>query len=466
MSTYGAWIAYVSGDNLAPNQPETIIDNLRLWNIWSAGVDAYHTSHLTLDHLLILGDQAAQDRPDEGSLGVLLLKYENRDLVIRNAHIEGVRNGILAPQNDASQAGVEEPTIIENSVLKNYINIAVFPALDNRPGNGNSLIVRNVLFGLNRNLPGNPAPGTYDPPANIQMQFATQNEDVPNLTQLSVVRVYSYNQIPGDDFQVYYRQQLSTFVVPKTVDAALSGGENDLIGAPQAGLTNYQTYSQFKIAVAGRPAPLSATTRADINGLVSALPAASAVTPRVVLVTPWDGAVIGGTPPLRIRYNVIGSLPAGSKVYFTLDSGAPFSNFNDGGLYVVSKGAHRLQAYIGDVNGHLLAGTILADSTFTLTADFGVIPPPLPPPAPLQILGGAITWGTSYGAPPPPAAPPAPASQPQTQPQPSAPAASSPSITTWTLSDPQDVFGGFPDLSSLSEALLQMLALNALNTPH
>ena len=45
--------------------------------------------------------------------------------------------------------------------------------------------------------------------------------------------------------------------------------------------------------------------------------------------------MITGDPPLRIRYNLNGNLPAGDSVYFSLDGGKPFSSFDDGGLFNV-----------------------------------------------------------------------------------------------------------------------------------
>lgn len=369
MSTYGLWAAYTLGDNGVPNQPTTLFSDLRLWNIWNAAVNAYHTSNLTFDNLLVLGNKAAQDRNDVGTTGVQLQQsYENLNLVIQNSRIEGVRTGIATALSDASTAGVARPTIIKNTTLKNYINIYVLPALDDRGGNGNALELRDDKFTIIPTLPAGPAKASsIDPPANIEMKLWANNGTFLDYTQPSTVKVYNYNQVQGDNFQVFYREQDPNFVMPQTAAGALSGRSAWTIGSPEAGLTNAQNWAKYGIATAGAVAPAGASaSRPDINGLVAPLQDPSALTPTVVLVTPWNNAQISGSPPVRFRYNVNGVLPAGSRIYFVMDGGTPFYKFNDGGLFNVASGPHVLKAYIGDASGHQWPGTVGATSTFVV----------------------------------------------------------------------------------------------------
>ena len=72
-------------------------------------------------------DSASQDRNDGGTYGIHASRYENRNLVIRDSRIENMRYGIMTPRSDGSVAGHEQPTIIQNVILKNYINILVTP---------------------------------------------------------------------------------------------------------------------------------------------------------------------------------------------------------------------------------------------------------------------------------------------------------------------------------------------------
>jgi hypothetical protein len=420
MSTYGIWLAFISGNDLAPNQPQVTFENLRLWNVFSVDVLEYHTSNVTFDQLLILGDESAQNRNDEGTRGMNLEAYENRNLAITNSRIEGVRYGVIAPTNDASQAGIQRPTIIQNTILKNYINILVTLGLEDRPSNGNSLVVRDVKFGLVGNLPSGPAAASsIAPAANIQMKASGNNGENVDFTQTSVVQVYDYNQVAGDNFQVFYPQQATSYVMPQTSPALLTIGQDGTIGSPQAGLTNLVNWVKYGIAVAGGLAPSGAkASHPEINGLVAPLQNLSSITPRVVLVTPWNGAQIVGSS-VRIRYNLIGLLPTGAQIFFSLDGGTPFSQFNDGGLFNVPSGQHTLRAYIGDASGTQLHNTTAANQTFTIgappaastlvpltsstTAASGaspITPQPLVASPPALASGGSPSQGTMVIAPP------------------------------------------------------------------
>jgi len=369
MSAYGLWAAYINGGNLSPNQPETLFFNLRIWNVLQAGVEMYHTSNVTFRYLKIYGDQAAQNRNDYGTRGMNLPTYENQNLSLYNVRIEGVRIGMVAPRSDASNAGIDAPTLIQNSTFRNYINLFVNPAWDNEPGNGTVVEVRNSNFTMVTKLPPGPSPTAgLLPPANFFMQMATENVD---LTQRAIVRVYNFNQVTGNNFQVYFREQAAGTIVPQTTATAASGiASGGIIGAPVAGLTNAQSWAAYRIAIAGAVAPANAVSRADVVGLVAPINS-TVVTPRVVLVTPWPAVVIDGAPPLRIRYNILGNLPKNSYVWFSIDNGTPFTAFTNGGTYGIAKGLHTLRAWIGDLGTRLIPGTEMASVSFTLLKDFG-----------------------------------------------------------------------------------------------
>ena len=56
LSIDGLWAAYIAGNNLTDNQPQTLIEDLRLWNIHRAAVHMYHSSDVTFSRLAIYGD--------------------------------------------------------------------------------------------------------------------------------------------------------------------------------------------------------------------------------------------------------------------------------------------------------------------------------------------------------------------------------------------------------------------------
>jgi hypothetical protein len=165
-----------------------------------------------------------------------------------------MRTGIIDPYFGGST------TTIEDSYLRNNINISVRTL--GAPGSGpngawrepKSLIIRDVVFGSTSgwNLGGYAA-------RNISMDYTTHN-GTANLIESDTVFVYNYNGVQGDNFQVYYTEQASNFVVPRS--------SGNLVGSPESGLTNLQNWSKYRIAIAGAVAPDDATTRTLIDGLI------------------------------------------------------------------------------------------------------------------------------------------------------------------------------------------------------
>ncbi|HTM54021.1 MAG TPA: hypothetical protein VL175_08330, partial [Pirellulales bacterium] len=84
--------------------------------------------------------------------------------------------------------------------------------------------------------------------------------------------------------------------------------------------------------------------------------------------------------------NVIGALPSGATVYFSLDGGPPTTEYQDGGIYGLARGNHTLRVFIGDASGREIAGTTGVTRTFFVNVPAAPVvpppPPPLQPPAP------------------------------------------------------------------------------------
>jgi hypothetical protein len=85
-----------------------------------------------------------------------------------------------------------------------------------------------------------------------------------------VIRVYDWDGTPGDDFRVYYQEQLGTYVVPQTVYYSGTTVPSKL-GSPDSGLTNTQNWATHGIAIGGAITPCT-TTRSGIKGYVCSLP--------------------------------------------------------------------------------------------------------------------------------------------------------------------------------------------------
>src|SRR5207249_2317227 len=93
-----------------------------------------------------------------------------------------------------------------------------------------------------------------------------QDYGTQTLVQTDRLFVYDYNKQPGNNFQVYYKEQRADVMLPQTTYN--SDGSLRLSGSPVSGLTNQQNWDQYGIAWAGAVAPATASTLPDIDGLV------------------------------------------------------------------------------------------------------------------------------------------------------------------------------------------------------
>ena len=80
-----------------------------------------------------------------------------------------------------------------------------------------------------------------------------------DLIELSQVFVENYNQVQGDNFQIFYKQQAP--------DAVVLLATNNLTGSPDSGMNNQFNWVQHQIANAGEIAPcLDETSHPEIFG--------------------------------------------------------------------------------------------------------------------------------------------------------------------------------------------------------
>ncbi|MFQ5963713.1 MAG: LamG-like jellyroll fold domain-containing protein [Candidatus Scalinduaceae bacterium] len=247
-----------SWGNQAQNAGESVVKDFRLWHIYQYGFYGYPMSNVTFDGFVARGDKSFLSNLHEFALGMWFGDYLGQDIIIRNADIQGYSTGIIDPYYGGSATRGSTTTIIEDSYLRNRVNISVRTL--GAPGNGpdgkqrlpKKLIIRNVKFGL---ITGWKLGST---PYNISMDYSSQNGSA-NLIQRDEVFVEDYNGILNNNFQVFYKQQHPSFIVP------LSGG--NLVGSPEGGLTNQENWEKYGIAIAGAVAPCTDdTAHPEING--------------------------------------------------------------------------------------------------------------------------------------------------------------------------------------------------------
>jgi hypothetical protein len=240
--------------------PESTVRDFHLWHISRYGYYGYGQNRVTYDGWVQRGDKSILANHYEMNLGFWFGDYITRNLVIRNADIQGERIGIRPPfkPGDVSDIYGNTPgtTRIESSYLRNQYNIAVAPMYGVTGGGSNlpprRTYIDNVRFAsINGDVGG-------DPQLNISMSMTPDSRNA-NIVQLDQVFVTNYNAQAGSNFQVFYAEQAPGYVVPQSTTG--------LTAAPVAGLTNTQLWSQYGLAIAGGIAPCQ-TTVAGIQGFV------------------------------------------------------------------------------------------------------------------------------------------------------------------------------------------------------
>jgi G8 domain len=249
----GCWGTYFMNDG----SPESWIRGFTAWHYSRIGVYNYPNEGLNFDGLTLFGDFEQLRRGMNGhQYGYAAGDYAAAGTEIANANIQ---NNWVGISNSTKSFG--QPQSVRDSYLRNQINVYV----ESMYHNGSPESIQPRVIYLGNILFATPSIdfGNRRPVANIIMGYQTSKN--VNVVQTDEVFVTSYNRVAGDDFRVYYHQQLADFVVPKS--------EPDrLVGSPVAGLTNQQNWDLYGIAIAGSIAPANASERNGIYGLVSVTP--------------------------------------------------------------------------------------------------------------------------------------------------------------------------------------------------
>jgi hypothetical protein len=239
--------------------------------VYKDGFLAQWTNNITLENFTALSDH------NRGGMvyGVGFTRRLARNLTVRGADIQGAATGIdtpnLADEYIGFGVGGGRPMVIENSTLRNRINLRIAtpyaPDTDlNTNGGPEDVPPREVIVRNTRFIPYNYLirPESSSNPYYAISTFANLEGGFKraNLRVSDTVKVYDYNGTPGNNFQVYYKEQAPTFIMPQT--------HRQLYASPEAGLTNQQNWNKYGIAIAGVITPCL-NTRPEIQGFVCSL---------------------------------------------------------------------------------------------------------------------------------------------------------------------------------------------------
>jgi len=220
---------------------ESVIKNFKVWNNHGYGFYGYPTNHLTIDGMIARGDKSLLNNSSEFVAAIYFGDYLTTNLTIKNTDIQDYPSGIILPPK------TDGTILIKNSYLRNYANI-IEQTMNAVTGGGTLLAPRNTTISNVQFDRVNMTDIQNDPQSNIFLNYngCPQGQcGVPNLNyvQTDALQVLNYNNVQGNNFQVYYQQQRPDFVVPQT---GIGQPGSAWIGAPVAGLTNQQTWNQFK----------------------------------------------------------------------------------------------------------------------------------------------------------------------------------------------------------------------------
>ena len=190
------------------------VSNFVVWNAARYGVVGTPPRQLVIDGLIARGEPAILADRLENPTGVWLGDYLSKNIVIRNADIEGLRTGIASPfvarslATDVTRDRGE--VLIERSRFRNYIGLVIGTSYASQSGGARPLkeaVVRGSTFEPLTEVPVDPA----NPPAAISMNYRMAPGDAEPREPIAV---YDYNGKTGDTFKLYYSLDAPPQVAP------------------------------------------------------------------------------------------------------------------------------------------------------------------------------------------------------------------------------------------------------------
>ena len=191
------WVSSLDPQPYA-NAQESVVQDLKIWNVYNKAVYMYPGQAVTFDGLKIRGGFNAQSRCCGN--GVYAADYSSKGIIIRNSDIQGMEEGITAPE---AGFGPEPNLTIQSSYLRNDNNVLV-------PTNGsvNGCWMADKLIVITNTR--------FDAPPGRSLGNIAMVRDVAYapecLGKLDEARVYAYNGVATDNFQVYHA---NTAVLPR-----------------------------------------------------------------------------------------------------------------------------------------------------------------------------------------------------------------------------------------------------------
>jgi len=251
--------------NLGANCCEAVYDvpvstflNTKMWHVGVLGFYGYGENRVTFDGWVHYNDPAPLMSPHESAPSFYFGDYIARNIVIRQADIQGLKIGVFTPIKAGDTRDMYGNTpgtlTIENSVLKNYWNI--YTGTPYGVTGGGSMIPPRLVIARNVQFANVPGASDGQGQAHVYRNFTPSTGENPNIIVPDRVVVESFNGNSADNFEVFAASQASSFIIPSTS-----------LTSQVAGMTNAQAWTSAGIAISGTPAPCS-NARTGIVGFV------------------------------------------------------------------------------------------------------------------------------------------------------------------------------------------------------
>ena len=242
------------------------LKDFTIWHPNSIGFFSNQCQNCDLDGLVIIGNKSTISSYSSPG-GIQLLQHKN--VAIKNFVIKGFQNGILNlgygdVLDPALPVNAVPPLRIINGTMANYPTELYFrtPHIDQFRGlPPRRTEIYNVLFQGSALAGRVNNPGPY---RSIYMYYVGHL----NLAQTDIFKVVDYNKVPGQTFEVFYKEQAPDFPFPSSREGSYVSNPRGIVGCPsETQLTNVQCFATYGKALAGRIAPCqNDTTHPEIHG--------------------------------------------------------------------------------------------------------------------------------------------------------------------------------------------------------
>jgi hypothetical protein len=209
------WWIGTYGDTFYSDAQVSVVKNFVAWNFSTRGFYGYPTNNVTIDGMVVRGDESQLSNQYNYVTGINFDDYMTRNLIIQNSNIQGMATGIEAPFM-VGRVSAMDTTLIQNCYFNNTVNIDLTPPRSVNGSDGLSPMTLNITSDQFAHSSAAPSAWWYD----VSMSYVTSDSlGTSNFSIPQYVYVYNYNNVQGDNFDVFYTQNSPT----KTTQQYING---------------------------------------------------------------------------------------------------------------------------------------------------------------------------------------------------------------------------------------------------